>query len=183
MQPSVRKKSWMNRFIDTIEYWGNKLPHPFILFGMLVVITLIGSWILSQAGCSITYMAASRTPGEPEKEVTIAVTNLLSGENLRYLITKYPDIFIGYPPMKLVLVMMAATAFIEKTGFFGTFMKKYLRWDGCSACWHNGRCCQGDGRCSRYQSSHELLLYGFSDLLPFCDAYPFYGKGCLPYGR
>lgn len=29
MQPSVRKKSWMNRFIDTIEYWGNKLPHPF----------------------------------------------------------------------------------------------------------------------------------------------------------
>lgn len=25
--------------------------------------------------------------------------------------------------MKLVLVMMAATAFIEKTGFFGTFMK------------------------------------------------------------
>ena len=24
MQPSVRKKSWMNRFIDTIEYWGNK---------------------------------------------------------------------------------------------------------------------------------------------------------------
>ena len=28
--------------------------------------------------------------------------------------------------MKLVLVMMAATAFIEKTGFFGTFMKKYL---------------------------------------------------------
>lgn len=126
MQPSVRKKSWMNRFIDTIEYWGNKLPHPFILFGMLVVITLIGSWILSQAGCSITYMAASRTPGEPEKEVIIAVTNLLSGENLRYLITKYPDIFIGYPPMKLVLVMMAATAFIEKTGFFGTFMKKYL---------------------------------------------------------
>lgn len=126
MQPSVRKKSWVNRFIDTIEYWGNKLPHPFILFGMLVVITLIGSWILSQAGCSITYMAASRTPGEPEKEVTIAVTNLLSGENLRYLITKYPDIFIGYPPMKLVLVMMAATAFIEKTGFFGTFMKKYL---------------------------------------------------------
>ena len=95
MQPSVRKKSWMNRFIDTIEYWGNKLPHPFILFGMLVVITLIGSWILSQAGCSITYMAASRTPGEPEKEVTIAVTNLLSGENLRYLITKYPDIFIS----------------------------------------------------------------------------------------
>ena len=63
MQTSVRKKSWMNQFIDTIEYWGNKLPHPFILFGMLVIITLIGSWILSQAGCSITYMAASRTPG------------------------------------------------------------------------------------------------------------------------
>ena len=116
MQPSVRKKSWVNRFIDTIEYWGNKLPHPFILFGMLVVITLIGSWILSQAGCSITYMAASRTPGEPEKEVTIAVTNLLSGENLRYLITKYPDIFIGYPPMKLVLSLQLHLCCTERAG-------------------------------------------------------------------
>ena len=67
----------MNRFIDTIEYWGKKLPHPFILFGMLVVITLIGSWILSQAGCSITYMAASQTPGEPEKEKTIAVKSAI----------------------------------------------------------------------------------------------------------
>jgi aminobenzoyl-glutamate transport protein len=121
-----KKKSLMNKFIDTIEYWGNKLPHPFILFGILVILTLVGSCLLYNAGCSITYMSASRVPGEPEKEVTIAVKNLLAPDNIRYLITKYPDIIISYPPLKLVLVMMAATAFIEKTGFFSTFMKKYL---------------------------------------------------------
>lgn len=119
MQPSVRKKSWMNRFIDTIEYWEINCPILLSFWDArrhypYWVLDLIPGWLQHNLYGSFT------NPRGTGKEVTIAVTNLLSGENLRYLITKYPDIFIGYPPMKLVLVMMAATAFIEKTGFFGT---------------------------------------------------------------
>ena len=120
------KKTFLNRFIDTIEYWGNKLPHPFMLFGGMLLATLFISWLLARMGVSISYMSASKIPGEPEKLVTVAVVNLLSGDNLRYIIIKFPEIFVSYPPLKLVLVMMAASAFIEKTGFFETFMKKYL---------------------------------------------------------
>lgn len=120
------KKSFLNRFIDTIEYWGNKLPHPFMLFGGMLLATLIISCLLARMGVSISYMSASKIPGESEKLVTVSVVNLLSGDNLRYIITKFPEIFVSYPPLKLVLVMMAASAFIEKTGFFETFMKKYL---------------------------------------------------------
>lgn len=117
------KKTFLNRFIDTIEYWGNKLPHPFMLFGGMLLVTLFISWLLARMGVSISYMSASKIPGEPEKLVTVAVVNLLSGDNLRYIIIKFPEIFVSYPPLKLVLVMMAASAFIEKTGFFETFMK------------------------------------------------------------
>ena len=120
------KKTFLNRFIDTIEYWGNKLPHPFMLFGGMLLATLFISWLLARMGVSISYMSASKIPGEPEKLVTVAVVNLLSGDNLRYIIIKFPEIFVSYPPLNLVLVMMAASAFIEKTGFFETFMKKYL---------------------------------------------------------
>lgn len=42
------KKSLMNRFIDIIEKGGNKLPHPFILFGILLVAILVLSFIFSQ---------------------------------------------------------------------------------------------------------------------------------------
>ena len=69
-------------------------------------------------------MAASRTPGEPEKEVTIAVTNLLSGENLRYLITKYPDIFIGYPTYETCSCDDGGNGLYRKDRFLWDFYEK-----------------------------------------------------------
>nr|WP_317424008.1 AbgT family transporter [uncultured Acidaminococcus sp.] len=117
------KKSFMNRLIDIIEKGGNKLPHPFILFGILLVAVLILSFVFSQLGTSITYYSASKTVGAAGKEVTVKVVNLLSADNFRYLITQYPDIYVGYTPLKLTLIMMATTAFIDKTGFFESLMK------------------------------------------------------------
>lgn len=121
-----KKKSLMNKFIDVIEKGGNKLPHPFILFGSLILITMVASLVLSLMGLEVTYLSGAKVAGEKGKEITVSVVNLLSVDNIRYLVTKFPDIFVSYAPLKLVLIMMAASAFIEKTGFFETLMKKYL---------------------------------------------------------
>ena len=112
------KQSLMNRFIHIIEKGGNKLPHPFILFGILLVAVLILSFVFSQLGTSITYFSASKTAGAAGKEVTVKVVNLLSADNLRYLNTKNPDNYVGYTPLKLTQIMIATTAFIYTTGFF-----------------------------------------------------------------
>lgn len=122
----MQKKSFMNSFINIIEKGGNKLPHPFILFGNLLLITLVASYILNKFGMEVTYLKAAKVIGGQAKNETVKVINLLSVDNLRYLITKFPDIFVSYAPLKLVLIMMAASAFIEKTGFFEALMKKYL---------------------------------------------------------
>lgn len=121
-----KKKSFVNKFIDLIEKGGNKLPHPFILFGYLVIITMVASYILNLMGLEVTYFSGAKTIGEQGKEVTVKVVNLLSKENLKYIVTKFPDIFINFVPLKLIMVMMAASAFVEKTGFFEVLMKKYL---------------------------------------------------------
>lgn len=126
MVKKAEKKSVMTRFIDVIEKGGNKLPHPFILFTWLIAITMLASFILSKIGLQVTYFGVSKKLGEAGKETTIAVVNLLSRENLQYLVREIPTIFVSYAPLKLVMIMMIASAFIEKTGFFETFMKKYL---------------------------------------------------------
>lgn len=120
------KTSILTKFINIIEKGGNKLPHPFILFTSLVIITMIASYILSIFNLNVTYLSASKVVGESSKEVTVSVTNLLSEDNLKYLFVKFLDIFVSYVPLRLVLIMMIASAFIQKTGFFETFMKKYL---------------------------------------------------------
>lgn len=121
-----QKTSILTNFINIIEKGGNKLPHPFILFTSLVIITMIASYILSIFNLNVTYLSASKVVGESSKEVTVSVTNLLSEDNLKYLFVKFPDIFVSYVPLRLVLIMMIASAFIQKTCFFETFMKKYL---------------------------------------------------------
>ncbi len=120
------KKSYMSKFINVIEKGGNKLPHPFILFGQLVLIVMVLSFVLNKLGLSVTYFAAGRTAGDAGKDVTVQVANMMSKDSLLYIVTKFPNIFVSYAPLKLVLIMMAASAFIEKTGFFETLMKKYL---------------------------------------------------------
>ncbi|MDP0488396.1 MAG: AbgT family transporter [Fusobacterium sp. JB019] len=126
MKAKSKKKSFMGKFIDLIEKGGNKLPHPFILFTWLILITMVASFLLSKMGFEVTYFGVSKKLGEASKETTIKVVNLLSRENLQYLVREIPTIFVSYAPLKLVMIMMVASAFIEKTGFFETFMKKYL---------------------------------------------------------
>lgn len=121
-----KKRSFINTFIDVIEKGGNKLPHPFILFATLTVITVLASYILSLFNLEVTYFSGAKKAGEVGQEISVNVVNLLSIDNLRYMVTKFPDIFGDYAPLRLVLIMTAASAFIEKTGFFETLMKKYL---------------------------------------------------------
>lgn len=131
MEKSIKGKtkgkiSVMNKFINIIEKGGNKLPHPFILFSLLILVTMIASFILNKAGFQVTYFGLSKAVGKAGKETTVTAVNLLSKENLQYLVQNLPSIFVSYAPLKLVMIMMVAGAFIEKTGFFETLMKKYL---------------------------------------------------------
>lgn len=59
------KKSLFYRFINGVEVIGNKLPHPFYLFSILIVVAIVLSVIF--AGVSVTYEKASSSgaPGSP----------------------------------------------------------------------------------------------------------------------
>jgi aminobenzoyl-glutamate transport protein len=57
MQAGPIKKTAMQRFLDLIERVGNKVPHPVIIFLVLIAIVIVLSAILSAAGTSISYEA------------------------------------------------------------------------------------------------------------------------------
>ena len=45
----------LGRTIRIVEKTGNKLPHPFILFGIFSIITLFVSFSLNKLGFGVTY--------------------------------------------------------------------------------------------------------------------------------
>lgn len=113
-------------FMNTIERIGNKLPHPFILFMMFSGIMLVMSYIMNQMGIGVTYFAEAKTAGEVGKNVTVTVANLLSKKNLQEFVAKIPDIYVNFPSLKVVVLMMMGVGFIDTTGFFTALMRKYL---------------------------------------------------------
>lgn len=76
------KKGLFFRFINGVEVIGNKLPHPFYLFTILIVVAIVLSVIF--AGVSVTYESAS-SKGTGGEIVTVTIKNLLNKETINYV--------------------------------------------------------------------------------------------------
>ncbi len=111
------KKSLLTRFLDMVEYVGNKLPDPVTLFFILIVIVLFGSWIATLAGLSAIH------PGTKE---TISAINLFSKENVIRIFTQMPATFTGFAPLGMVLVVMLGIGVADKTGMISAALKTFV---------------------------------------------------------
>ena len=78
MNQQKEKNSIYNRFLAGIEYMGNKIPDPMMLFVWLSIITVAASFVLSKIGFS----GVNPATGE-----VVSVYNLLSAEGLVRMIT------------------------------------------------------------------------------------------------
>jgi aminobenzoyl-glutamate transport protein len=102
-----------------IERAGNALPDPVTIFLILMGVILVLSAVLGLAGVSATH---------PVTEASVSVTNLLSGEYLRSLLTNITSIFINFPPLGLVLVVMIGAGLAERVGLFAAGLRGLVRW-------------------------------------------------------
>ena len=54
-QPAEPSKTAMQKVLDVVEKVGNKVPHPVLIFLILIVFVLVLSHILFLAGASVSY--------------------------------------------------------------------------------------------------------------------------------
>lgn len=111
------KKSLFNRFLEGVEYLGNKIPDPMVLFVALSVITIMLSFILSRAGFS----GINPATGE---EVT--VYNLLSPEGLVKILTTAVGNFTGLSALGMVLVCMLGVGVCDSSGLFNVSLRNVV---------------------------------------------------------
>ena len=121
---SEQKTGGFVRFAKAIERVGNRLPHPFYLFLILIAIFLIASWICSLLGVSVTYLSASKS-GEIT-ENTAAVVNMLSKEQLQGWLTGFVTAFTNSPNLTSVLIITMCVAICDESGFFKVGLRKLL---------------------------------------------------------
>ena len=97
------KKGLFFRFINGVEVIGNKLPHPFYLFTILIVVAIVLSVIF--AGVSVTYESAS-SKGTGGEIVTVTIKNLLNKETINYVTQNLYSIYYNFSPMMMMGLLM-----------------------------------------------------------------------------
>lgn len=99
------------RCLLRIEAWGNRLPHPSMLFIYLCLLVIGLSWV----GHLLALTATHPTNGE-----TVTVINLLSTEGLHQILSKMVTNFTHFAPVGPVLVVMLGLGIAERSGLIKT---------------------------------------------------------------
>jgi aminobenzoyl-glutamate transport protein len=121
--------SLMQRFLDRLEYAGNKLPDPAMIFVWALVLTWAASALLApvQFTEADPRTVVRNAAGEITASAPIKVKNMLSGENLTAFVSKMVRTFTDFPPLGVVLVALLGVAVAEHTGFINAGIKYLLR--------------------------------------------------------
>lgn len=107
------------KFLDAIEWAGNKLPDPAFLF----VIALGTTWFLSFVLSFVNFTEIDPRSAEQEP---IRIVNQLSGESLAGFMSNMVETFIKFPPLGVVLVALLGVGVAEHTGFIQAALKGML---------------------------------------------------------
>ncbi len=144
-------RSFMDKLLDGVERVGNKVPHPVLMFGYLIVGIIILSTILNWMGVSVTDQIAVPVPVEatPDlyedlseyglsmpgtedihfeiKEQTIAVRGLLTLDGIRFLFTSFVPNFQGFGVLAVTLIAMMGVGAAEVAGLMAALIRKLVK--------------------------------------------------------
>lgn len=118
----TRRHGIFQRFLDGVEFAGNKLPHPATLFALLAIAVVLLSWALG--GFSLEFEQYDED-GELVQE-TVTVFNLLSSAGIEWMFTSAVDNFLGFAPLGVVLATMIGIGMAEQTGLIGTALRSFI---------------------------------------------------------
>lgn len=105
-------------FLDRVEWLGNKLPDPAVLF----VIGILGIWVLSAICAQFEFSETLPNSTDP-----LRVVNLLSLEKLAEFLSTMTETFVGFHPLGVVLVAMLGVGVAEHSGFINAVLKTLLQ--------------------------------------------------------
>lgn len=106
------------RFLDGVEWLGNKLPDPAFLFLIVLFIT----WAASAWLAPIDFAEI-----DPRTKQPVRIVNQLSAPSLVSFLANMVKTFVEFPPLGLVLVALLGVGVAEHSGFMQAGLKGLLR--------------------------------------------------------
>lgn len=108
-------------FLAWVEKVGNALPHPAMIFVIMIAILAVVAQICYTNNVSVDFFDAREG-----KVVEISAIPLLNADGIRHIFQTTVTNFTGFAPLGTVLVAMLGVGVAEYAGFFDAGLKKLL---------------------------------------------------------
>ncbi|MEM7587750.1 MAG: AbgT family transporter [Acidobacteriota bacterium] len=105
------------RFLAFVEWLGNLLPHPVTLFALFGLAVVVASAITAATGLQVE----DPRPGSTGQMLT--VSNLMTGDGVRWISQNLVTNFTGFVPLGTVLVALLGVGVAEKSGLLTTAVR------------------------------------------------------------
>ena len=152
-QSSEPSMSAMQKFLGVVERVGNKVPHPAVIFLMLLGAVIVLSQVLHMTGTTVTYEVIVPEPAaeivetnDPmllgmgtaygyesidEQNVTMetrtaSARSLLTVEGLRFMYTSLIPNFMAFTAVGLIIVAMLGVGVAEESGLIKALIRKLV---------------------------------------------------------
>ncbi len=142
-QPTQASKTLMQKILDVVEKVGNMVPHPAVIFLVLIAVVVVLSAVFSGTSVTTEVIEPVANPS-PEKSLddypyspelskhhvpvkrTTTVQSLLSTEGLRFIYVSVIPSFMSFTGLGLIIVAMIGVGVAEETGLVGALIRKLV---------------------------------------------------------
>ena len=106
-----------DRFLAFVEWLGNLLPHPVSLFALFALGVVVASAIAAAMGLQV------EDPRPAANGALLTVSNLMTGDGIRWISQSLVTNFTGFVPLGTVLVALLGVGVAEKSGLLTTAVR------------------------------------------------------------
>ncbi|MBS0559197.1 MAG: AbgT family transporter [Proteobacteria bacterium] len=125
MSSAAAPKTFLQKLLDGVEAVGNRVPHPVMIFVILIGIVIVLSQVLYMFGASVSYEVINLETHKAD-HVTTAVRSLLTVDGIRFMFTRVVPNLMGFNAVGVIIVAMVGVGVAESSGLVNALIRKLV---------------------------------------------------------
>lgn len=125
VQTTEHKKTTMQKFLDVVERVGNRVPHPVIIFVILIGLVIVLSHIFHMFDIHVSYQVINPETHKVE-DASVTARSLLTIEGIRFMFTGFVQNFMNFNAVGIIIVAMLGVGVAEEAGLVRALIRKLV---------------------------------------------------------
>jgi aminobenzoyl-glutamate transport protein len=117
--------TFLQRVLDGVERVGNKVPHPIVIFVLLIAGVILLSHLFHLLGTSVTYERINPETHQLEQTTTTA-RSLLTRDGIRTMYSGVVQNFMNFNAVGVIIVAMLGVGVAEAAGLVSALIRKLV---------------------------------------------------------